>query len=165
MARVYGARVRTSTAAKRDLELTRKQREERIRGRLPEAGEIAVRGARRPVGHGFSSETLLFELSYRQDGEERREDVVVRIEPTGFCVFPRYDVALQVRVMQALGDSGVPVPRMCRLEQGPACLGDPVQDLAWWLASDRCFTEGISVERLPGIPDRAARCSRADPGL
>ena len=33
-----------------------------------------------------------------------------------------------------------------------ARLGNPVQDLAWWLASDRCFSEGLELERLPGIP-------------
>ena len=39
-------------------------------------------------------------------------------------------------------------------------LGDPVQDLAWWLASDRCFTEGIGVERLAGMPDRDTTIAR-----
>ena len=34
-------------------------------------------------------------------------------------------------------------------------LGDPVQDLAWWIASDRCFTEGLEIERLPGFPTPA----------
>jgi aminoglycoside phosphotransferase (APT) family kinase protein len=28
-----------------------------------------------------------------------------------------------------------------------ARLGDPVQDLAWWLASDRCFSEGLELAR------------------
>jgi aminoglycoside phosphotransferase (APT) family kinase protein len=35
-----------------------------------------------------------------------------------------------------------------------ARLGDPVQDLAWWVALDRCFSEGVGVERLAGFPDR-----------
>jgi len=39
-------------------------------------------------------------------------------------------------------------------------LGDPVQDLAWWLASDRCFTEGLAIPRLPGFPERAATVAR-----
>jgi len=39
-------------------------------------------------------------------------------------------------------------------------LGDPVQDLAWWLASDRCFTEGLELERLPGFPDKDASIAR-----
>jgi aminoglycoside phosphotransferase (APT) family kinase protein len=41
-----------------------------------------------------------------------------------------------------------------------ARLGDPVQDLAWWIALDRCLSEGIGIERLPGLPDRAATVAR-----
>jgi len=41
-----------------------------------------------------------------------------------------------------------------------ARLGDPVQDLAWWLASDRCFTEGLELERLPGFPSREQTIER-----
>jgi aminoglycoside phosphotransferase (APT) family kinase protein len=52
-----------------------------------------------------------------------------------------------------------------------ARLGDPVQDLAWWLASDRCFSEGLELERLSGFPGReetiarwaeSTRCSAAN---
>jgi aminoglycoside phosphotransferase (APT) family kinase protein len=39
-------------------------------------------------------------------------------------------------------------------------IGDPVQDLAWWLASDRCFTEGLELERLPGIPSHEQTIAR-----
>lgn len=39
-------------------------------------------------------------------------------------------------------------------------LGDPVQDLAWWLASDRCFTEGLEIARLPGFPSAAETIAR-----
>jgi aminoglycoside phosphotransferase (APT) family kinase protein len=39
-------------------------------------------------------------------------------------------------------------------------LGDPVQDLAWWIALDRCFSEGLGVERLAGLPDRHATIAR-----
>ena len=37
---------------------------------------------------------------------------------------------------------------------------DPVQDLAWWLASDRCFSEGLELERLPGIPSHEQTVAR-----
>mgnify|MGYP005843976147 FL=1 len=32
-----------------------------------------------------------------------------------------------------------------------ARVGDPEQDLAWYLALDRCFSEGLGVEPLPGL--------------
>ncbi|HXQ21507.1 MAG TPA: hypothetical protein VN812_07530, partial [Candidatus Acidoferrales bacterium] len=41
-----------------------------------------------------------------------------------------------------------------------ARLGDPVQDLAWWIALDRCFSEGLGVVRLAGLPDRHATIAR-----
>jgi aminoglycoside phosphotransferase (APT) family kinase protein len=41
-----------------------------------------------------------------------------------------------------------------------ARLGDPVQDLAWWLASDRCFSEGLELERLPGFPGKDETIAR-----
>lgn len=287
---------------KRDLELTGRQLEEWFRKRLPRAEEMAVSGLAGPSDTGFSSETLLFELAYRQDGKRRHEDLVARLEPTGFTVFPSYDVGLQFRVMKILGNTDVPVPRMRWFEEdaeplgvpfyvmdrvrgrvpsdnppmhtagwvaelppqeretlwwqgfeamarvhrldwkalglgfldrpergstplaqqlhyyeeyvdwgleraryplieralawlhanapaeesvalcwgdsrlanqifdGLSCvavidwemvrLGDPVQDLVWWLASDRCFTEGIGVERLAGIPGWAATIAR-----
>jgi aminoglycoside phosphotransferase (APT) family kinase protein len=39
-------------------------------------------------------------------------------------------------------------------------LGDPVQDLAWWVSTDRCFSEGLDAPRLQGLPDRAATVAR-----
>ena len=41
-----------------------------------------------------------------------------------------------------------------------ARLGDPVQDLAWWLASDRCFSEGLEIQRLPGFPGKDETIAR-----
>ena len=33
-------------------------------------------------------------------------------------------------------------------------LGNPLQDLAWWVALDRCFSEGNGLARLTGLPGR-----------
>jgi len=41
-----------------------------------------------------------------------------------------------------------------------AHVGDPVHDLAWWLALDRCLCEGVGVPRLPGLPERSATVER-----
>src|SRR5439155_21392253 len=41
-----------------------------------------------------------------------------------------------------------------------AHLGDPVADLAWWIALDRCFSEGVGAPRLAGFPDRDATIAR-----
>jgi len=39
-------------------------------------------------------------------------------------------------------------------------VGNPEADLAWWITLDRCFSEGIGVDRLPGLPDRNATIQR-----
>ena len=39
-------------------------------------------------------------------------------------------------------------------------LGSPVEDLAWWLMADRCFSEGIGVERSAGFPGYDETVSR-----
>jgi aminoglycoside phosphotransferase (APT) family kinase protein len=41
-----------------------------------------------------------------------------------------------------------------------AFLGNPVADLAWWIALDRCFSEGVGAPRLGGFPDRDATIAR-----
>jgi aminoglycoside phosphotransferase (APT) family kinase protein len=39
-------------------------------------------------------------------------------------------------------------------------LGNPVQDLAWWLFLDRYQSEGYGAPRLPGFPSREATVAR-----
>ena len=41
-----------------------------------------------------------------------------------------------------------------------ATLGQPEEDLAWFLLLDRHHSEGVGVERLPGFPDAAATIDR-----
>ncbi|MGB5810267.1 MAG: phosphotransferase family protein, partial [Polyangiales bacterium] len=255
-----------------------------------------------PLSTGFSSDTLLFDLEYEQDGDTHREGLVARLEPEEYVMFPYYDIALQAKVLEGLERTAVPVPKvrwletdksvlgvpfylMARIEgriptdnppmhddgwvvedlneaerkalwwngfeamcavhgvswrghfdfllepergdtpldqqldyyreyfrwgmeasrhpdivralayleankpstqpvalcwgdsrlanqifDGIECvavldwemvrLGDPVQDLAWWLASDRCFTEGLEIDRLPGFPTEAETIAR-----
>lgn len=38
--------------------------------------------------------------------------------------------------------------------------GNPEADLAWFITLDRCFAEGIGVERLAGMPDRDLTIAR-----
>ena len=37
-------------------------------------------------------------------------------------------------------------------------LGDPLQDLAWWIYLDELFSHGLGSARLPGLPDRETSC-------
>jgi aminoglycoside phosphotransferase (APT) family kinase protein len=286
----------------RDLTLTRRQLGDWLRAQLPKARDLCLSELTGPSETGFSSDTLLFETHWTADGRAHEQPMVARLRPTGFTVFPTYDIGLQFRVMKLLGATDVPVPRMRWLEEDPtplgvpffvmdrvdgrvptdnppyhtggwipdlapaeretlwwsgldamarvhrldwhalgldfldrsegratplerqlreydaffswgmdrshypliehaqrwlhthrpaeesialcwgdsrlgnqiydrltcvavidwemARLGDPVQDLAWWIAIDRCFSEGLGIERLPGFPDRRETIAR-----
>lgn len=114
------------TPWQRDLERDRERLTRWLAGRLPAARRLEVRELRAPEASGFSNDTLLCELWVDEGGAARRERLVVRIQPTGFAVFPEYDLALQFRVLELLGASGLPVPRVRWLEaEDASVLGAP----------------------------------------
>lgn len=108
----------------RDLDVTRKTLVEWFAGVVPEGRDFSIAELRGPRDTGFSSDTLMFDLSFRRDGGVVREELVARIEPVGaFPVFPSYDAPLQFRMMREMAAHDVPVPRMRWLEEDPAVLG------------------------------------------
>ncbi len=100
----------------RDLAADKEKFQRWIERRLPDARDVAITDLVSPASSGFSNETLLFDLSYREDGTEHRRELVVRIEPIGYQVFPVYDMGLQFRTMKRLAPTDVPVPGMLWLE-------------------------------------------------
>jgi aminoglycoside phosphotransferase (APT) family kinase protein len=109
----------------RDFDLTRKQLAEWLATALPDARSLEVSELSGPAATGFSNDTLLFDLRYEQRGRRVERALVCRIEPTGFGIFPAYDVAMQYRLMAALRATGVPVPEMAWLERDARVLGAP----------------------------------------
>lgn len=110
----------------RDLQRTTAQLEQWLAERLPDAEGVAVRDLRGPKDTGFSSDTLMFTLEASEGGRSAQRPLVVRLEPiSDFGVFPEYDVALQYRMMDALAQTAVPVPRMLWLEESAGPLGSP----------------------------------------
>ncbi len=105
------------TPWQRDLDDARKQLSGWFRDKLPEARDLELSELRQPTSSGFSNETLLFEAGWTEAGGPRRESLVVRIQPTGYRVFPEYDLGLQFRTMALLAETDVPVPRMYWLEE------------------------------------------------
>ncbi len=79
-----------------------------------------------PDGSGMSSETLLFTV---QPATGAAEHYVARLAPLAsqqFPVFPEYDLELQRRVMQTVGEhTDVPVPEVVTHETDPEWLGSP----------------------------------------
>ncbi|MBW2376466.1 MAG: phosphotransferase family protein [Deltaproteobacteria bacterium] len=87
--------------------------------------DIKIEDLDAPLGTGFSSDTLLFDLVYTKDGQEHREGLVARLEPEEYIVFPTYDLAFQVRIQQMLADTDVPVPHIRWFEPDKSVLGVP----------------------------------------
>lgn len=116
----------------RDLDRTRAQLEAWLRPRLG-ARDLRVSPLRAPAGSGFSNDTLLFDAAWREGGAEREQGFVARIKPSGFPIFPEYDVGRQYRVMKALEPSDVPVPRVRWNEPDASFLGAPfyVMERLW----------------------------------
>ena len=109
----------------RDLELTGKLLLEWISPKLGGARDVSLANLKGPDATGFSNDTLMFDLDYREGGEAKRLGLVARIEPTGYRVFPEYDLARQFKVMQLLAPTAVPVPRMHWEEPSSELLGSP----------------------------------------
>lgn len=110
---------------RRNLEVTHEQFAPWVASRLPHAQDVRVSEFSGSGTTGFSNDTLLFDLAWREDGRERSERLVLRIEPAGLRVFPEYDLGLQFGIMQALADTDIPVPRMLWREKDSAILGNP----------------------------------------
>jgi aminoglycoside phosphotransferase (APT) family kinase protein len=115
-------RPRTST---RDRSVLRAQLQAWLAGRVeePQISELEV-----PPTNGMSSETVIFDASWRQDGARRTEACVLRLPPDAAAapVFPTYDMERQYRAMQLVARaSTVPVPTTLWLEPDASHLGAP----------------------------------------
>jgi aminoglycoside phosphotransferase (APT) family kinase protein len=89
----------------------------------PQVSELVV-----PESNGMSSETLLFEASWRQNGQRLTQACAARLrpDPANAPVFPVYDLERQYRVMELVAErSSVPVPRTLWFEPDDEALGSP----------------------------------------
>src|SRR3972149_1219077 len=91
---------------------------------MPSAQDLCLSPLRKPAA-GLSNETLLCQLSWREGGLQQSEDLVFRLGPSNFLVFPEYDLPRQFRVMQCLSHTDVPVPVVRWLEEDESLLGFP----------------------------------------
>jgi aminoglycoside phosphotransferase (APT) family kinase protein len=114
------------TPWQRDLAADRERLGRWLAARLPGAEGLRLGELRAPQSSGFSNDTLLFEAGYESGGRAHSEALVARIQPTGFQIFPSYDMALQFRTLELLAKTEVPVPRARWLETSDASvLGAP----------------------------------------
>ena len=142
------------TAWERDLGAARAGLERWLRAKLTGASELRLSELHAPQASGFSNETLLFDLAWKEGGRPRSESLVVRIQPTGFAVFPDYDMRIQFDSMRLLAAAGIPVPRVLWLETDDASVfGAPFYVMAkveGRAAADRpLYTQEGWLKELP----------------
>jgi aminoglycoside phosphotransferase (APT) family kinase protein len=106
-----------------DIDGTRRKLESWIssnRGRDVRIEELSI-----PEATGMSNVTLLFDITWDEEGQQRSEPLVARLQPAiERPVFPDYDLSLQYEVMDAVGRcSDIPVPELCGLETDKSLLG------------------------------------------
>lgn len=93
-----------------DLGATHVRLTEWLARKLPAAKSVSLSPLKRPAA-GFSNETYICDLTYRQNGAERAEQIVFRLEPK-YRVFPEYDLHKQYRIMECLRGTDVRVPNV-----------------------------------------------------
>ena len=60
------------------------------------------------IASGFSNETFVFDVK----GENVSESLVLRLRPTGYQVFPDYDLKMQASIMKLLRSKNLPTPEI-----------------------------------------------------
>jgi aminoglycoside phosphotransferase (APT) family kinase protein len=114
------------TTSTRDPVAMRSQFEGWLQATLPEGSDVRVLGLTSPESNGMSSETLLVDVAWTEDGVEVTRRLVARVEPpaTDYPVFTTYDLDMQFRVMRLVSaHTGVPIPETHWYEPDPAVLG------------------------------------------
>jgi len=149
----FAERRKGARGVRREADLAMKS--ERLAGwvakRLPGVSSLTV-SPLRGEGEGFSNETYFFDIAYRDQGEDRSEELVIRWLPTTGSLFPDQDLRTQYRVMAALASSKVPVPTMRWYESDASVLGTEffVMDrVAGTVPAGRLRSEGLFYEAAP----------------
>ena len=130
--------------------------------RYPERGDVTVTDIDIPVSTGFSNETVFLDLSWTEDGADRAERYVARIEPTSGALFPaqteRCSVSVEVqhRAMQTVGaHCDAPVPDLLGYEADPSYIGQPFFVMG--------FTEGVIPSDTPRYSEEGFLVDEATP--
>jgi aminoglycoside phosphotransferase (APT) family kinase protein len=91
-----------------------------LRTQLPDADDVHVEGLDR-VNFGHSAEMMVLTIVTRNGSQ----DVVLRLRPKPPALLEPYDLARQFKILRALQDSAVRVPRALWLEDSGDVLGRP----------------------------------------
>lgn len=92
--------------------------------RMPDAEDLALTNVQR-IAVGWSHETWLFDLTYREDGESREQGLCLRRDPGNALLRHMSDLEEQFRVLKCLEATGLPAPKVYWYESDPAILEAP----------------------------------------
>jgi aminoglycoside phosphotransferase (APT) family kinase protein len=111
----------------RDVEVSRTALTHWLAGKLEGAEDVCLPEFATPSSAtGFSSETLLFTVTWTADGRPQRRDLVARVAPIAFQIFPEPRFPEQYRLMRLLADeTEIPVPPVHWYEPDASILGAP----------------------------------------
>jgi len=119
--------------------------EEWFSGKLEGASEVSVADLYRVPG-GLSAETYTLTLSWRASNGRQSRRLVLRRDPVGGLV--ERDIEREYRVMEAVAETDVPLPRPFALELDPGWLGRPFF-VDEWLPGTASRNVFFSLEMLP----------------
>jgi aminoglycoside phosphotransferase (APT) family kinase protein len=112
----------------RDRGVLRARLEAWLTGRLPADAGPQITALDGTAANGMSSETLLMDATWAEQGVRRPHRLVARLAPApdDVPVFPRYDLAAQFETIRLVGElTDVPVPPVLWSEPDPGPLGCP----------------------------------------
>ena len=131
------------------IDVMQKQIEDYLRHKMPQAEDVSVSGLFRIPG-GASRETWSFDANWREKGKETGQGFIMRRDPDASVLETERDV--EYRVMDALWETPVPVPRMFWLERDPQWLDRPFVMMG---RVDGCETNPVNL--ATGAPYTEAR--------
>lgn len=95
-----------------------------VQRKMPNASNFRVSDFERS-GAGFTNESFLFDLSWDEDGERKSAGMILRLEGTVYPIYPDPKVEMQFRILEQLGDTNVPAPRVYWFESDTSLFGTP----------------------------------------
>ncbi|MEI2654147.1 MAG: phosphotransferase family protein [Microthrixaceae bacterium] len=120
--------VQKLTTSSRDRNETRASLEQWLIERLGPDADARITEFVVPEGNGMSSETILFDAEWTEDGERSNHRLVMRLAPAAdsFPVFPKYDLTQQFETIRLIAEhTDIPVPEVLWDEPGLETLGAP----------------------------------------
>ena len=95
-----------------------------LRTQVPGADDVRIEGLDR-VSFGHSAEMMMLTVVTRHGDRDNRQDAVLRLRPKPPALLEPYDLARQFRILRALANTPVRVPRALWLEETGDVLGRP----------------------------------------